>query len=65
MCRTERSPITGADAGGTPNLPLLTAEVDAALVQLGDPAIPEGSREYVRGAHEALAWICGQRDEAA
>jgi hypothetical protein len=65
MSRTERSPITGADAGGTPDLPTLIAEVDAALVQLGDPAVPEGSHEYVRGAHQALAWICGQRDQAA
>ncbi|MFF8606781.1 hypothetical protein ACF06X_12650 [Streptomyces sp. NPDC015346] len=65
LSRTERSPITGADAGGTPDLPILTAEVDAALVQLGDPAIPDGNQEYVRGAHDALAWLCGQSDRAA
>ncbi|MFD3531348.1 hypothetical protein [Streptomyces sp. NPDC058664] len=65
MSRTERSPITGAEACGSPDLPLLTAEVDAALVQLVGPAIPEDSHAYVRGAHDALAWICGQRDRAA
>ncbi|WP_329466778.1 hypothetical protein [Streptomyces sp. NBC_01431] len=57
--RTARSPVTGTQARGLPDLRLLTAEVDAAAVQLDDPTLPPGARDFTLGAHEALAWLCG------
>ncbi len=66
MCRTDRSPVTGTDnAHDIPGLPLLTAEVDAAVVQLEDPTIQTAARDYIRGAHDVLAWICGYSDQPA
>jgi hypothetical protein len=61
----ERSPVTGAGADGVPGLRLLTAEVDAAVVQLEDPTMQAGRRDYVRGVHDALAWVCGYSDQVA
>ncbi len=54
-----RAPVTGAAGGAVPSLPALTAEVDAALVQLEDTTLRGGPREYTEGAHDALAWVCG------
>lgn len=65
MGHAERSPVTGAGADGIPGLRLLTAEVDAAVVQLDDPTLRAGKRDYVRGVHDALAWVCGYSDHAA
>ncbi|MFP1625260.1 hypothetical protein ACLB9X_08720 [Streptomyces sp. 5K101] len=65
MGNAEPSPVTGAGAGGVPGLRLLTAEVDAAVVQLDDPTIQAGRRDYVRGVHDALAWVCGYSDQVA
>ncbi|MGW7056007.1 hypothetical protein [Streptomyces sp. NPDC054887] len=64
--RTGRSPITGtAEARGVPGLPLLTAEVDASVVQLDDATTQGEARDYISGAHDALAWICGYSDRPA
>ncbi|MFF8846357.1 hypothetical protein ACF08N_27185 [Streptomyces sp. NPDC015127] len=60
-----RSPVTGADADDVPGLWLLTAEVDATVVQLEDPTLQAGKRDYIRGVHDALAWICGYSDRVA
>ncbi|MFG2138317.1 hypothetical protein [Streptomyces sp. NPDC048650] len=57
------SPITGARGGGSPALPLLTAEVDAAAVQLEGTARDTAARDYIQGVHTALAWICGHIDQ--
>lgn len=63
MGQTVRSPVTGAEVHGIPDLGLLTAEVDAAVIQLEDPTTPVGNRDYTRGAHDALAWVCGYSDQ--
>ncbi|MCZ4123286.1 hypothetical protein [Streptomyces sp. H39-S7] len=60
--RGDQAPITGASCEGTPDLPLLTAEVDAAVVQLADAAQRTTPRDFIQGVHDALAWICGQSD---
>ncbi|MER5961529.1 hypothetical protein [Streptomyces sp. NPDC002057] len=61
----ERAPVTGSGAGQeVPDLQTLTAEVDAAVVQAEDPTSPLGPREYNRGVHAALAWVCGHSDDA-
>ncbi|MFD3580428.1 hypothetical protein [Streptomyces sp. NPDC058644] len=61
----DRSPVTGAaDSGGVPDLQALTAEVDAAVVQTGDLTRPPGLRDYSRGVHDALAWVCGHTSQA-
>ncbi|MFI9742420.1 hypothetical protein [Streptomyces sp. NPDC052494] len=63
--RADRSPVTGAS--GTkevPDLQVLTSELDAAVVQMEDPAGRPGPRDYSRGVHDALAWVCGHSDEA-
>lgn len=57
--RGETAPITGAVSTGTPDLPLLTAETDAATVQLEDATQRTVPRDYIHGVHEALSWICG------
>jgi hypothetical protein len=65
--RTDRSPVTGAGAGAAedvPDLQALTAEVDAAVVQMEDPTSRPGPRDYSRGVHDALAWVCGHSDHA-
>ncbi|MGR8006956.1 hypothetical protein [Streptomyces hypolithicus] len=66
--QVERSPVTGASgtSGGrsVPDLHVLTAEVDAAVVQMEDPAGHPGPRDHSRGVHDALAWVCGHSDEA-
>ncbi|MGW0565288.1 hypothetical protein ACWDZ4_33000 [Streptomyces sp. NPDC003016] len=63
--RAERSPVTGASGSeGVPDLYKLTAEVDAAVVQMDEPVSRPGPRDHTRGVHDALAWVCGYRDEA-
>ncbi|MGW0549033.1 hypothetical protein [Streptomyces altiplanensis] len=63
--RAERSPVTGAGGEeGVPDLYKLTAEVDAAVVQMDEPVSRPGPRDHTRGVHDALAWVCGYRDEA-
>ncbi|MCT9092251.1 hypothetical protein N4G70_25755 [Streptomyces sp. ASQP_92] len=57
-----QAPVTGSSARHTPDLRLLTAEVDAAVVQLEDPTTQPGARDFTRGVHEALAWVCGYSD---
>ncbi|OKK17718.1 hypothetical protein AMK16_20685 [Streptomyces sp. CB00455] len=61
--RTARAPVTSAHAHGVPDLELLTAEVDAAIVQLGDPTLPVDLRDFTLGVHDALGWVCGYNDQ--
>lgn len=61
--RADSAPVTGAPGGGTPALDVLTAEVDAALVQLEDLTREPAALAYTQGVQEALAWVCGQRDD--
>ncbi|MBB5935050.1 hypothetical protein [Streptomyces zagrosensis] len=57
------APVTGASASDLPDLRLLTAEVDATVVQLDDITTSATSRDYLRGVHDALLWICGYSDD--
>ncbi|MFE9534406.1 hypothetical protein [Streptomyces sp. NPDC006691] len=60
MGRVDRAPVTGMSARRPPpDLRLLTAEVDAAVVQLDDPTTQGGVRDFTRGVHDALTWVCG------
>ncbi|MFC8916839.1 hypothetical protein ACGF5F_14895 [Streptomyces sp. NPDC047821] len=62
--RAAAAPVTGATAGGgVPSSQLLTAELDAAVVQLGDPTEGPERAAHVRGVHDVLAWVCGLVDE--
>ncbi|MEV6651630.1 hypothetical protein [Streptomyces sp. NPDC051219] len=61
--RGEDAPITGARGEGPPDIPQLTAEVDAATVQLEDTTQRMVPRDYIRGVHDALAWVCGHSDD--
>ena len=63
--RADRSPVTGAHAPDIPDLQLLTAEVDAAVIHLEDPTTATGNRDYMLGVHDALAWLCGHSDHLA
>lgn len=60
--RGDQAPITGASSEGAPDLSLLTAEADAAVVQLADAAQRTTPRDFTQGVHDALAWICGHSD---
>ncbi|MGI5484470.1 hypothetical protein [Streptomyces lavendofoliae] len=62
--RASEAPVTGAaGTGRVPSSHLLTAELDAAVVQLGDPTQSAEGAAHVRGVHDALAWVCGLIDE--
>lgn len=61
--RADSAPVTGAPGGGTPGLEVMTAEVDAALVQLEDLTRDTAGLAYTQGVQEALAWVCGHRDD--
>ncbi|KUH35295.1 hypothetical protein ATE80_30075 [Streptomyces kanasensis] len=63
LARAPQGPITGVRGRDVPDVWRLTAEVDAAAVLLDDPACPHEAREYVRGVHDALAWLCGHSDQ--
>lgn len=65
LAREGHGPVTGVPTREVPDLWRLTAEADAAAVLLDDPACPPENRAYVRGVHDALAWLCGQSDEHA
>ncbi|WP_149182267.1 hypothetical protein [Streptomyces sp. TRM49041] len=60
--RSRHGPVTGAPSREVPALWALTAEVDAAAVLLDDPVCSGDTWQYARGAHDALAWICGHSD---
>ncbi|MYV55251.1 hypothetical protein [Streptomyces sp. SID3212] len=60
--RGDAAPVTGATDQGTPDLSVLTAEADAATVQLEDATQRTIPRDYIQGVHAALAWICGHSD---
>ncbi|WP_228978191.1 hypothetical protein [Streptomyces sp. DH12] len=63
LAREPQGPITGLRAREVPDVWRLTAEADAAAVLLDDPACPHDTRDYVRGVHDALAWLCGHSDQ--
>ncbi|MFF4648583.1 hypothetical protein [Streptomyces sp. NPDC001380] len=56
------APVTGARGDGAPGAEALAAELDAAASQLEDPAHRSVPRDYVRGVHDALAWVCGRSE---
>ncbi|MFI5758591.1 hypothetical protein [Streptomyces sp. NPDC051569] len=60
--RGDAAPITGAGADGSPDLSLLTAEVDASAAQLEDSTQRTVPRDYIQGVQAALAWVCGHDD---
>ncbi|QIQ00996.1 hypothetical protein [Streptomyces liangshanensis] len=61
--RGDVAPVTGAAGQGAPDLSALTAEADAATVQLEDATRRTIPRDYIQGVHAALAWVCGHSDE--
>ncbi|MCP9958105.1 MULTISPECIES: hypothetical protein [Streptomyces] len=65
LAREGHGPVTGVPTREVPDLWRLTAEADAAAVLLDDPVCPPEERAYVRGVHDALAWLCGHSDERA
>ncbi|MFF8830961.1 hypothetical protein [Streptomyces sp. NPDC015131] len=61
--RSAEGPVTGAaGTGGVPSSHALTAELDAAVVQLGDVTETPERTAHVRGVHDVLAWVCGLVD---
>ncbi|MER6516913.1 hypothetical protein ABT246_08580 [Streptomyces sp. NPDC001553] len=60
--RGDGAPVTGAVARSTPDMDLLTAEVDAATVQLEAGPLRTLPRDYTQGVHDALAWVCGHTE---
>ncbi|MFJ6632504.1 hypothetical protein ACIQMR_14045 [Streptomyces sp. NPDC091376] len=61
----QHSPVTATgEADLAPDLETLTAEADAAVVQMEDPTSRPGPRDYSRGVYDALAWVCGHSDHA-
>ncbi|WP_434587335.1 hypothetical protein [Streptomyces sp. A5-4] len=60
--RGEPAPITARPTGGAPGLEAMTAETEAATLQMEDSTQRTVPRDYIHGAHDALAWVCGQTD---
>ncbi len=60
---TDAAPITDAHGAGAPSMAHITAEIDAATVQLDDRTLDPAARDYVQGAHDALVWICGYSND--
>lgn len=61
--RLSHGPVTGAPTDAVPDMQQLTAENDAASVQLEDRTLPDVTREYMQGVHWVLSWVCGYRDD--
>jgi hypothetical protein len=62
--RGTTAPVTGARPDyDIPDLPHITAEVDASVAQLDDRLHRMAPRDYLQGAHDALSWLCGLSDE--
>ncbi|MFC1415487.1 hypothetical protein [Streptacidiphilus cavernicola] len=61
--RAGAAPVTGAVSTGPPDLADLTAEIDASVVQLAQQAQRRAPRDYVRGVHDALSWVCAHTDD--
>ncbi|MBT2493772.1 hypothetical protein J7E96_35825 [Streptomyces sp. ISL-96] len=60
--RGEPAPITAQATDGAPELKVMTAETDAATVQMEDSTQRTVPRDYIHGVHDALAWVCGHTD---
>jgi hypothetical protein len=61
--RTRTAPVTGAVHIEPPDLLDVTAEIDASGVQMAQQAQRTAPRDYVRGVHDALSWVCAHSDE--
>ncbi|WP_084717820.1 hypothetical protein [Streptacidiphilus carbonis] len=62
--RGTMAPVTGARPDyAVPDLVHLTAEVDASVAQLDDRIHRMAPRDYLQGVHDALAWLCGLRED--
>ncbi|MER8187581.1 hypothetical protein [Kitasatospora sp. NPDC094015] len=61
--RGDTAPVTGARGTGRPDLLALTAEVDAAMVELEYQSQRTVPRDYTQGVHDALSWVCGHTDD--
>ncbi|MHA6758612.1 hypothetical protein [Streptacidiphilus sp. PAMC 29251] len=57
------APVTGDVHDEPPDLLDLTAEIDASEVSLAQQAHRTVPRDYVRGVHDALSWVCAHSDE--
>jgi hypothetical protein len=57
------APVTCSGTPGAPTLAGLTQEVDASVMQLADQSQRTVSRDFLQGAHDALAWLCGYSDD--
>lgn len=57
------APITAQAGDEAPALEDLTAEVEAATVQMEDSTQRTVPRDYIHGVREALAWVCGLADQ--
>ncbi|MDK1474456.1 hypothetical protein QNO07_13675 [Streptomyces sp. 549] len=60
--RGDPSPVTAWTTEGEPTMETLTAEADAATVQMEDATQRNIPRDYLRGVSDALAWVCGHTD---
>ena len=63
MGRSRTAPVTGAVHIEPPDLLDITAEIDASVVQLAQQSQRTAPRDYVRGVHDALSWVCAHTDE--
>ena len=61
--RSWTAPVTGAVHAEPPDLLDITAEIDASVVQLVQQSQRTAPRDYVRGVHDALSWVCAHTDE--
>ncbi len=57
------APITAQPVDEAPVLEDLTAEADAATVQMEDSTQRTVPRDYIHGVRDALAWVCGHTDQ--
>ncbi|GAB3658663.1 hypothetical protein [Streptomyces sparsus] len=60
--RGDAAPVTAYTVAGAPSMETLTAEADAAAVQMEDSTQRSVPREYLHGVHDALAWVCGHTE---
>jgi hypothetical protein len=62
--RGSLAPVTASVASGPegPCPAQLAAEQQAAQVRHLDLRADPAQRDYARGAHDALAWVCGRSD---
>jgi len=59
------APVTGERCAEQPSDKVIESEREAADAQLANQVLRTTPRDYLQGVHEALAWICGVRDNEA